>query len=80
MATEFRLKQWLEKRDISQGELSRQSGVSLSTVNRIATNSTTRVDLETLDRLAVVLDCKPGDLVGRVGSGRRTGRRGLRAL
>jgi DNA-binding Xre family transcriptional regulator len=50
---------------MSQGELSRLSGVSLSTVNRIATNSTTRVDLDTLDKLSLVLECPPGDLLRR---------------
>ena len=61
----FRLRRLLEKAGISQGELSRRSGISLSTVNRIATNSTTRVDLETLDRLSEALGCEPGDLIRR---------------
>jgi len=50
---------------MSQGQLSRVSGVSLSTVNRIATNSTSRVDLDTLDRLSLALGCEPGDLIRR---------------
>ena len=56
---------------MSQGELSRRSGVSMSTVNRIATNATTRVDLATLDKLSAVLGCEPGDLLERVKSSRR---------
>lgn len=61
----FRVRRLLEKAGMSQGELSRASGVSLSTVNRIATNSTSRVDLDTLDRLSHALKCEPGDLVRR---------------
>jgi len=63
--TRFRLRKLLMRNGLSQGELSRRSGVSLATVNRIATNSTTRVDLETLDRLSLVLGCEPGDLLRR---------------
>ena len=61
----FRLRRLLKKAGMSQGELSRTSGVSLSTVNRIATNSTSRVDLQTLDRLSLALGCEPGDLIRR---------------
>ena len=63
--TRFRLRKLLSNKGMSQGELSRQSGVSLSTVNRIATNSTSRVDLDTLDKLSRVLGCEPGDLLRR---------------
>lgn len=65
MPTRFRLSRLLIRAGISQGQLSRTSGVSLSTVNRLATNSTTRVDLHTLDRLSAALGCEPGDLIKR---------------
>lgn len=65
MSSRFRLRRLLKKAGMSQGELSRTSGVSLSTVNRLATNATSRVDLETLDRLSAALGCEPGDLIRR---------------
>jgi len=65
MQVKFCLKERLAEHEISQGELSRRSGVSMSTVNRVATNSTTRVDLETLARLSAALGCEPGELLIR---------------
>lgn len=66
MPVQFRLLAILQRRGMSQGELSRRSGVSMSTVNRLATDSTKRVDLATLDKLSAVLGCEPGDLLERV--------------
>ena len=50
---------------MSQSELSRRSGVSLTTINAMVNNKTTRVDLATLDKLCRVLDVDPGDLLKR---------------
>jgi DNA-binding Xre family transcriptional regulator len=50
---------------MSQSQLSRQSGVSFATINRMCTNYTSTVALNTLDRLAQALGCKPGDLIIR---------------
>jgi DNA-binding Xre family transcriptional regulator len=63
--TRFRLRELLAAHDppMSPSELARQSGVSLVTVNAIANNRTTRVDLETLDVLCRVLKVQPGDLL-----------------
>ena len=65
VTTVFRLKDELRKQDppMSQRELARRSGVSLVTVNLIANNETTRVDLATLDAFAKVLGCEPGQLL-----------------
>ena len=65
MPTRFRLAELLEEREMSQNELARRSGISQVTVNAIANNRTTRVDLSTLDALARVLKCEPGDLLER---------------
>lgn len=70
MAARFRLAEILQEKDMSQRKLAEKSGVSLVTVNRIATGKTTRVDLATLDALAKVLGCEPGDLIERT-RGRR---------
>lgn len=50
---------------MTQTELSRRSGVSAVTINGIANNKTTRVDLETLDRLCSALEVEPGELLER---------------
>lgn len=58
---------------MTQTELSRRSGVSIVTVNGISNNRTTRVDLETLDKLCDVLECDPGELLEREAPKRRRG-------
>ncbi len=64
VATRFRLREELGDQ-MSQSELAREAGVSFATVNRLCTNATSRVDLDTLDRLSTVLECEPGDLIER---------------
>lgn len=65
MSVTFRLASVLEAASLSQRELARRSGVSLVTINAIANNRTTRVDLETLDKLCEVLEVEPGELLER---------------
>ena len=71
MAVRFRLAAKLEEASMSQSELARRSGISLVTVNAMAKNRTTRVDLATLDALCAALDCEPGELLERDGKRRR---------
>ena len=66
MAARFRLRELLEETDLTQSELSRRSGVSLTTINRMALNLTAQVSLATLDSLSDVLGVEPGDLIERV--------------
>jgi DNA-binding Xre family transcriptional regulator len=69
----FRLQEILDSRDpaVSQSELSRHSGVSLTTINRMANNLTAQVSLRTLDSLSAALTeltgrrVEPGDLIVR---------------
>ena len=71
MAARFRLRELIEEAGISQSELSRRSGVSFATINRMAQNSTEQVSLKTLDRLSATLgealgrDIEPGELLER---------------
>lgn len=65
MTTIFRLRELLEKRGITQSELARLSGVSFATINRLCTNATAQVSLDTLDRIANALGVEPGDLIAR---------------
>lgn len=74
VAARFRLAKLLEDAGMSQSELARRSGVSQVTVNGIANNRTTRVDLATLDALSSVLGVQPGELIER-GAEPRKGRR-----
>ncbi len=66
MPARFRLDELLEQHKpepMSQSELSRKSGVSFTTINRMCANKTSQVSLKTLDSLAEVLGCAPGDLI-----------------
>ena len=63
----FRLSTLLTERadPLSQSELSRRSGVSMTTINAIALNKTKQVSLATLDALSAALEVAPGDLLER---------------
>ena len=76
MAVRFRLQDLIDSLDppVSQTELARRSGISLVTINGIAKNRTTRVDLETIDAICAALDVDPGELFER--SRTRKGKRG----
>ena len=73
MPTVFCLREIIERRGVSQSELARQSGVSFATINRLCTNATRQVSLDTLHRLASTLSSpalggkrvEPGDLITR---------------
>ena len=63
--TRFRLREILEEAGISQSDFARQADVSFATINRLCTNATTQVALETLDKVAVALGVEPGELIVR---------------
>ena len=81
VATQFRLAELLAEAGLSQRELAARADVSPTTVNRMAANLTTRVDLATLDGLSVALSdaigrtVHPGDLIGRVADPKPSRRR-----
>jgi DNA-binding Xre family transcriptional regulator len=54
-----------DEKGMSQSELSRRSGVSYVTINRMCNNLTEGVSLRTLDALARELGVEPGDLIER---------------
>jgi DNA-binding Xre family transcriptional regulator len=76
----FRLDVLLEEAGISQRELAARSGVSPTTVNRMANNLTAQVSLGTLDSLSVTLteilgrQVEPGELLERDAPPKRRGR------
>lgn len=63
----FRLGEILAEMEepISQSELSRRSGVSMTTINAMVLNKTKQVSLATLDALSAALGVEPGELVER---------------
>jgi DNA-binding Xre family transcriptional regulator len=63
----FRLSEVLAARSepMSQSELSRRSGVSMTTINAMALNKTKQVSLATLDALSAALEVEPGELLER---------------
>ena len=69
MAAKFRLAELLEEAGLSQRELATRSGVSPTTINRMANNLTGQVSLRTLDSLARALSevgrkrIRPADLI-----------------
>lgn len=72
--TRFRLQELLDSREpaLSQRALAEKCGVSYMTINSIANNRTTRVDLSTLDAIAEALDVEPGELLEREGKKRKS--------
>lgn len=62
----MRLNELLQERSISQRQLARDSGVSLSTVSRLATKDFDRIDADTLYTLLDFFQCKFEDLIERV--------------
>jgi putative transcriptional regulator len=69
----FRLHEVLAEREdaMSQSELSRRSGVSMTTINAMVLNKTKQVSLATLDALCAALDVQPGELLERGGKRRQ---------
>jgi len=72
----FRLQELIDERGTSQSALSRDSGVSFTTISRMCRNVTAQVSLETLGRLARALgdDVEPGNLVEFAPDARRAKR------
>lgn len=67
--TRFRLRELLEEAGVGQSEFAKAAHVSFATVNRLCTNATAQVSLETLDKIANELskqlgrEVHPGELL-----------------
>lgn len=63
----FRLNEVLKEQSppMSQSQLSRLSGVSMTTINAMVLNKTKQVSLATLDAICGALHCEPGELLER---------------
>jgi DNA-binding Xre family transcriptional regulator len=62
MAVRWRVDELVERRGWSARELAERAGLDVKTVRAIVTGRATRVDLETIGRLAEALGVAPGDL------------------
>jgi DNA-binding Xre family transcriptional regulator len=62
MAVKWRVDELVERRGWSARELAERAGLDVKTVRAIMTGRATRVDLETIGRLADALGVSPGDL------------------
>lgn len=56
------LKVMLAKRDLSQLDLSRKTGVRQPTISALCTNNAKHIPIDVLDKICEVLDCQPSDL------------------
>ena len=65
MPVRFRLAAILKSLGISQRELARTSGVSLTIISRMVHNHARQVSLATLDKVAKALGVEPGELIVR---------------
>lgn len=54
----------LAKRKISLTELSKAVGLSLTNLSMLKNGNVRGVRFETLEKICIVLNCQPGDLIG----------------
>lgn len=73
MTVRFRLREVLDEAGIGQSELSRTSGVSFATINRMCTNATRQVSLDVLEDLCAALKVDPADIIVRDRSAKARG-------
>ena len=60
----LKLREWREKRGLSQTDLAELAGTYQATVSGLETGETQRIEFDLLQRLADALRCKPKDLIG----------------
>lgn len=65
MSVRIALKEIREARGLSQEELARRIGRSLTLVQKYEYNKQKQVNLEVLDLLCEILDCEPGEILKR---------------
>jgi transcriptional regulator with XRE-family HTH domain len=61
----LRVREWRDLREMSQIELAEKAGIRQATLSAIESGTTTRIDLEILDRLAKALGVDPAMLIGK---------------
>ena len=57
----LKIREWRERRGMTQFELAKRVGVRQATISRLETGESRRIELDVLDGLLRVLQCKPDD-------------------
>lgn len=57
------LNQILDEKGISQNKLSKDTGISISTLRNLNHNRTTRISFEILEKICLYLDCGVEDIL-----------------
>lgn len=63
MAIIINLDVMMAKRKISSGELAEKIGITQANLSILKTNKARAMRFSTLEKLCVVLDCQPGDIL-----------------
>lgn len=53
----------LAERGLKVAELDRQVDISRSTLYRLYNNDVIKIDIDAIDKLCKLLNCKPGDII-----------------
>jgi transcriptional regulator with XRE-family HTH domain len=62
---ELNLRKHREGKGLSQAQLAKLARIRQAAISDLETGKRRSVDLDALDRIAKVLGCEPGDLLGR---------------
>ena len=57
------LNQILENKGISQNQMSKDTGISVTTLRNLNHSRTTRISFEVLEKICQYLDCNVGDIL-----------------
>ena len=57
------LNQILDDRGISQNQMSKDTGISVTTLRNLNHNRTTRIGFDTLEKICIYLDCGVEDIL-----------------
>jgi putative transcriptional regulator len=71
VATHFRLREFLDGKNLSQSDAQRLTGLAYSTINEMCNNRTRRIDFDTIDVLCSALGCSVAELIEYVPDVRR---------
>ena len=61
----WKVKEVAEERGLNAHQLAQRAELAYTTVRGVWHNESTRVDMQTLQKLARVLQVEPGELIGR---------------
>ena len=59
----IRLEELIKKSGFSKNKLSHRAEMQRTQINKYCNNTVSRLDIDVLDRLCTVLDCRIGDLL-----------------